>query len=108
MLIPDVHEKNLRIGWGFGVFLVALFVAFCILAIAIIVGYVAFHLYILWDLYQHPSFSAGVSICVIAFVLLTDFLSISLNALNGWPIAVRDYTNSSKLGGVDKFDPVTS
>jgi hypothetical protein len=104
-VVPNVYEKNVRLGWGFGAFLAILGIIAALLALAMIAAYLVFHLYILWDIYQRPSFSVAVSVCVVWFVLLADTLGLSINVLNGWPFAVRDYTNFHKLAEIQEHDP---
>lgn len=105
IVMPNVEYKNLSLGWGFAVFLVVVFLAGVVFVLSIAAAALYLHYVVLKDIYYDPSFSDRVSMYVIAFVLLGDFLSISINALSGWPIAMKDYTNMMALDRLKQKEP---
>src|SRR4051794_1577990 len=64
LIFPKSLDKNVHIGWGFGVFLLAVFAALAVLVLSIVAGFLYLHLYVLSDIYNDPSFSRKISVYV--------------------------------------------
>jgi hypothetical protein len=63
------------------------------------------HLLVLRDVYVDPSFSHGVSVAVITFVLLTDAFTGGLTLLGSGPVLLKDFTNANAATKIFERDP---
>jgi len=105
MPLPPQSMGDLQLGWGYAAFLVLFgFLVVSLLAI-LALGSVAIHLIVLHEIYAKPSFSTGVSIAVICFVVTCDCLTLIITLANSGPILVRDFAN---MMTVSKMDDVRS
>lgn len=101
MPLPPTSMGHLELGWGYAVFLVLFgFLVICVLAI-LALGSVAIHLIVLHEIYARPSFSTGVSIAIICFVVTCDCLALIIMVANSGPVLVRDLTNMMAVSKMD-------
>jgi hypothetical protein len=80
-------------------------VALVIVFAAVVCAALAIHILILRDIYIDPSYSVRVSIGVIAFVVLCDFITMMASVYQHGHIGLKDYQLLYTVSKLDERDP---
>lgn len=96
-VLPDTSGVNLKTSGWYAAFIVLLVMALVLLIVVVLLAAFTIHLLVLRDVYVDPSFSHGVSVGVIVFVLLTDVFTVGLGLLNNGPVLLKDFTTSNAV-----------
>ena len=104
-VMPETSDANMNTsGWYLAFIGLMGFAMILLLAVLLITGFII-HVLVLRDVYVDPSFSRGVSVGVIAFVLLTDVLTVGLSLFNSGPVLMKDFTNANTVLKIFERDP---
>lgn len=103
--LPNPGFRRLLFGGSYTLFLLSILIVILLLVAAIIVAAGTIHFLILRDIYQQPSFSTLVSICVIGFVLICDLLVLALGILGSGMVPMQDFENLRKLTDLQELYP---
>jgi hypothetical protein len=100
--LPPPKHGDIQLGWGYLLFL--FFFAFVALSLLGVVaaGALYIHFLVLQDIYYKPSFSTTASLWVIGFVLVCDFLTITIAIFSGGMIIARDFSNVMAISKMDE------
>jgi hypothetical protein len=104
-VLPETGDKNLNTSGWYLAFIALMGLAVILLLVVILITAFTIHLLVLRDVYVDPSFSRGVSVGVIVFVLLTDAFTVGLGLLSGGPVLLKDFTNANAAQKVFDRDP---
>ncbi|MHB8269259.1 hypothetical protein [Bradyrhizobium sp.] len=96
-VLPETSDVNLKPSGWYAAFIGVMALAVILLLLALLLTGFTIHLLVLRDVYVDPSFSRGVSVGVIVFVLLTDLFSAGLSLLGNGPVLLKDFTNANAI-----------
>jgi hypothetical protein len=104
-VLPETSDKNLNTSGWYAAFIAVMGLGMILLlAILLITGF-AIHVLVLRDVYVDPSFSRGVSVGVIVFVLFTDAFTAGLSLFTSGPVLMKDLTNANTVLKIFEKDP---
>jgi hypothetical protein len=104
-VLPETSDRNLNTSGWYAAFIAVMGLGILLLfAVVLITGF-AIHVLVLRDVYVDPSFSQGVSIGVIVFVLFTDAFTVGLTLFTNGPVLMKDFTNANTVLKIFEKDP---
>jgi hypothetical protein len=104
-ILPSRYGETVNTSGWYVAFIGTVAVALFLFFLIVVVTVFGIHVLVLRDVYNDPSFSPTVSVAVIAFVLIGDFLSIAISLVANGPILLNDFSNMFAAKKIGERDP---